>query len=81
MKKTGIVLAALACLAAATPSIANAGDWGYRGRWHHRYHGPNGRVPGDVMAPNPRIRNNVGDVMAPDRSRRPVGGDVMAPSR
>jgi hypothetical protein len=82
MKRIAVPLAALACLTFAAPTIASARDWMHRGGWHYRTHrGVNGRVPGDVMAPD-RTRNPIGDVMAPDRTRRPGGGgDVMAPSR
>ena len=81
MKRITAVLAALACVTLAVPTIASARDGMYRGGWHHHMHRgtvARGRVPGDVMAPD-RPGNPVGDVMAPDRGRVP--GDVMAPSR
>jgi hypothetical protein len=83
MKSIVAVLAALTAVAVASPTVARAYDGygdGYRGRSYQRMAPRRDRPVGDVMAPDPRIHNNVGDVMAPSRTRNPVG-DVMAPSR
>ena len=81
MKSIAAVLAILACVAVAAPSTASAYDGdGMRRGWSHHRAPRRDRPVGDVMAPDPRIHNNVGDVMAPSRTGNRVG-DVMAPSR
>ena len=83
MKRIAAVLATLACVAVAAPTTASAYDRygdGMRRGWSQHRVPRRDRPVGDVMAPDPRIHNNVGDVMAPSRTGNRVG-DVMAPSR
>ena len=83
MTRMAAVLATLACVAVAAPTTASAYDRygdGMRRGWSQHRVPRRDRPVGDVMAPDPRIHNNVGDVMAPSRTGNRVG-DVMAPSR